>query len=365
MIKLKSLTLKYWKHISKFAACKREEKMETNGLKKLSIGVSIPEHKNREWLSFLIIMGIFLLLAPILSVHRITDFMIFCIFALSFDLLYGYMGRLSFGHLLYFGTGAYCAGLFLKYINPHPLLAILVGLLAAIILAMILGFIVVRTTGACFALMNLAFNHIGFFLVLSPLRKITNGEDGFGISASPVGFLNFNSRPIMFAFTLGCLLLVFYFLRRLTSSPYGVLIRSIKEDENRVRFLGYNTFIYKWLTFVFAGGIAGLAGTLAALNYNFVNPNVMDVHSNVGAVFACLIGGAGYLYGALAGGILYMIISNFLPIYIHRWEMFLGISLLLITFRFRKGVWGYIQSKFALLAKNKMEISPVPEEVGR
>lgn len=339
--------------------------MEANQLKQRSPEIAISQNKNREWLTFLIIIGVFLVLAPILSIHRLTDFMIFCIFALSFDLLYGYMGRLSFGHLLYLGTGAYCAGLFLKYLNPHPLLAILIGIGAAIVLAMILGFVVVRTTGACFALMNLAFNHIGFFLVLSPLRKITNGEDGFGISAAPVGFLNFSSRPTMFAFSLICLLLVFYLLRKLTSSPYGVLLRSIKEDENRVRFLGYNTFVYKWLAFVFAGGIAGLAGTLAALNYNFVNPNVMDVHSNVGVVFACLIGGAGNLYGALVGGILYMIISNFLPIYIQRWEMFLGISLLIITFRFRRGVWGYIQSQLAFLRKKKLIMSTLPEEVSR
>lgn len=331
--------------------------MEANELKKLPIEFSIPENKNREWFSFLIIMGAFLILAPILSVHRITDFMIFCIFALSFDLLYGYMGRLSFGHLLYLGTGAYCAGLFLKYINPHPLLAILIGIGVTTFLAMVLGFVIVRTTGACFALMNLAFNHIGFFLVLSPLRTITNGEDGFGLSTIPESFLDFSSRPIMFTFTLFCLLLVFYLLRKLTSSPYGVLIRSIKEDENRVRFLGYNTFIYKWITFFIAGAIAGLAGTLTALNYNYVNPNVMDVHSNVGVVFACLIGGAGNLYGALAGGIIYMIISNFLPIYIQRWEMFLGISLLIITFRFRKGVWGYIQSELGIFQRRKMAIS--------
>ncbi len=339
--------------------------MTTKPLKDLPTEFPISQNKNREWLSFLIITGVFLILAPILSVHRITDFMIFCIFALSFDLLYGYMGRLSFGHLLYLGTGAYCSGLFLKYINPHPPLAILIGIGVATLLAMVLGFVIVRTTGACFALMNLAFNHIGFFLVLSPLRTITNGEDGFGLSTVPEGFLDFSSRPIMFSFTLFCLLFVFYFLRKLTSSPYGLLIRSIKEDENRVRFLGYNTFIYKWITFVIAGAIAGLAGTLTALNYNYVNPNVMDVHSNVGVVFACLIGGAGNMYGALAGGVIYMIISNFLPIYIQRWEMFLGISLLIITFRFRKGVWGYIQTEIGIFNKRRLALGSVPGEVNR
>jgi branched-chain amino acid transport system permease protein len=328
----------------------------------LSVPLKNAPAKDYGVIGFLVIAAGFLLITPILSTHRVTDFMIFCIFAMSFDLLYGYMGRLSFGHMLFLGTGAYGSGLFIKYINGNPHLAILVGIAVAGILGMLLGLIIVRTTGACFALINLAFNHIGFFLVLSPLREITRGEDGFGVSASKLGFLNFGSRPIMFGFVLLCLLLVFYFLKRLISSPYGIMIRSIKEDETRVRFLGYNTYLYKWLTFVLAGSIAGLAGALTALNYNYVNPNAMDVNSNVGVVFACLIGGAGNLYGALIGGVTYMIISNFLPIYIHRWEMFLGFSLLIITFRFRKGVWGYFQGVWENIIKKKVIRKPIEGE---
>lgn len=314
----------------------------------------IPFSKEHRMIGFLLVAVFFLLVTPFLSVHRVTDFMIFCIFAMSFDLLYGYMGRLSFGHLLYLGAGAYACGLFVNYIHENFVLAILIGILCAGLLSMILGLIIVRTTGACFALINLAFNHIGFFLVLSPLRAITRGEDGFGVSPSKLSFINLGSRPAMFIFVLFCLLLVYYFLKRLTSSPFGILIRSIKEDENRVKFIGYNTFFYKWLTFVIASSIAGLAGSLTALNYNFVNPNVMDVNSNVGVVFACLIGGSGHLYGALVGGMIYMIISNFLPIYIYRWEMFLGFSLLIIVFRFRMGVWGYIQKLFEYLNGKKI-----------
>jgi branched-chain amino acid transport system permease protein len=309
--------------------------------------------REQELIGLLVIAGGFLLITPVLSINRVTDFMIFCIFAMSFDLMYGYMGRLSFGHLLFLGTGAYCSGLFLKYISRNPILAIIVGILVAGLLGMFIGLIIVRTTGACFALINLAFNHIGFFLVLSPLRKITNGEDGFGIHASAFGFLNFSSRTAMYWFVLICLVLVFYLLKRITSSPFGILIRSIKEDETRVKFLGYNTFLYKWVTFVLAGSVAGLAGTLTALNYNYVNPNVMDVHGNVAAVFACLIGGAGSLYGAIVGGVSYMVISNYLPIYIQRWEMFLGFALLMIIFRFQKGIWGYLQGVWEYVERKK------------
>jgi len=309
--------------------------------------------KERGFINFLVITAGFLLITPILSVHRVTDFMIFCIFVMSFDLMYGYMGRLSFGHMLFLGAGAYCSGLFIRYISGNPLLAILVGIFMAGLLAMLIGLVIVRTTGACFSLINLAFNQIGFFLVLSPLRGITRGEDGFGVRVSSFGFFNFANTTFKFWFVLLCLLLVFYLLKRVTTSPYGILIRSIKEDETRVKFLGYNTFFYKWLTFVLAGGVGGLAGTLSALNYNFVNPNMMDVHSNVGVVFASLIGGAGNLYGALVGGVVYMLISNFLPIYIHRWEMFLGFSLLIIVFKFRKGVWGNIQDIWEYIQKRK------------
>jgi len=314
--------------------------------------------REREWVGFLVVGVGFLLLVPILSTHRVTDFMIFCIFAMSFDLMYGYMGRLSFGHLLFLGTGAYCCGLFIEYVGGNPLLAILMGIVAAVLLAMLLGPIIVRTTGACFSLINLAFNQVGFFLVLSPLRKITNGEDGFGVHASSFAFFDPNGKASMYFLVFFCLLLVFYVLKRITSSPFGIMIRSIKEDENRVKFLGYNTFLHKWVTFVLAGAIAGLAGTLTALNYNYVNPNVMDVHGNVGVVFACLIGGAGNLYGVIVGSVVYMLISNFLPIYIQRWEMFLGITMLLIIFRFRKGIWGYIVEYFE---KGRLTRGPMKE----
>jgi branched-chain amino acid transport system permease protein len=291
--------------------------------------------------------------------------MIFCIFALSFDLLYGFMGRLSFGHLLYLGTGAYATGLFIKHVDKNPIISILIGVIASVAMGMILGPIVVRTTGACFALINLAFNQVGFFLVLSPLRHLTNGEDGLGIHADKIVFFDTSNQHVMFWFVFLCLLAVFHFLKQLTSSPYGLMIRCINENESRVRFLGYNTYFYKWITFVIASGIAGLAGSLTTLNYKFVNPNVLDVHSNVGVIFACLIGGAGNLYGVLLGGVLYMIISNALPRYIQSWEMFLGISLLLIVFKFRQGVWGYLENLWADYQRRRWQAKSQNEEMIR
>ena len=111
-------------------------------------------------LIFLII--VFIIFIPFLGTHRVTDFAIFCIMVLSFDFLYGYMGKLSMGHLLYLGVGAYATGLSLRYLTSNPLLAIVFGVLAACVVGMA-GFDAIRATGACFALINLAFNRVGWF----------------------------------------------------------------------------------------------------------------------------------------------------------------------------------------------------------
>ena len=157
-----------------------------------------------------------------------------------------------------------------------------------------------------------------------------------------VGFINFSNHTTVFIFSLVSLLLVVLFVRQLTNSTFGILLRSIKENETRAEFLGYNTFGYKWLAFIISTAISAFAGFLNILNYTYVTPSFIDPSRNVEVIFAGLIGGAGNVYGAVIGGVAYMTISNYLPKYIQRWEMFLGIALLLLVFRFRAGIWGYL-----------------------
>jgi len=326
-------------------------------------GKQLAKTTGRKRFSELVFLSIvFLLLIPFLGTHRATDFAIFCIFVLSFDLLYGYMGRLSFGHLLYLGVGAYAAGLSLRYITTNPLVAIVIGVLAACVTGMTAGSVAIRATGACFALINLAFNRVGWFLVMSPLKSITGGENGLSIRNLSLGLFDFRDPTFRFLFVLISLIFIFFLLRIITSSSYGVLLRSIKEDEKRVSFLGYNTYFYKWINFVIAASVAGFAGALSALNYGYINPNILDVNANSGVIFACLIGGPGHLYGAIVGGVVYMLITNLLPIYLQRWELFLGVSLLLIVFRFRKGIWGSLENLYKDLATR--EIANMSSEKG-
>ena len=214
--------------------------------------------ERNPYLILAIIAGGFILFGFSTSLPKITDFMIFCIFVLGFDLLYGHMGQLSFGHMLYLGAGSYGTAIFAAFVTSDPLVAIAVGIFTATLLAFLLGLIVVRTSGACFALLNLALNEVGAFMVLVPFPQWTGGEDGLSLFFKSYGFINFANPTFLFFFVLGSLLAVSYVIMRFVRSPYGLFLRATKENEVRVRFLGYNTYIYKLITFsyfIFHGNI--------------------------------------------------------------------------------------------------------------
>jgi len=277
------------------------------------------------------------------SLPKITDFMIFCIFVLGFDLIYGHMGQLSFGHMLYLGAGSYGTAMFVRFVSQNPFLGIICGILTATVLGFILGLVVVRTSGACFALLNLALNEVGAFMVLVPFPRWTGGEDGLSVSFDNYGFLNFGNPNFLFYFVLGSLLLVAFLIICFVRSPYGIFLKATKTNEIRVQFLGYNTYVYKLTTFVFSCAIAGFAGALNTVNLYYTNPSLIATTRNVEVIFATLMGGAGSVLGAVIGGTAFMTISNYLARYIVRWEMFLGLALLIFAFRFRKGIWGYVR----------------------
>jgi branched-chain amino acid transport system permease protein len=314
-------------------------------------------HRLRR-IDLLLVTAAFLALLPLLGMQRTTDFIIFCVYVVAFDVLYGHMGRLSFGHMLYLGTGAYGASLCAAHLSENPFVALAVAISAGAAVGLLLGPIVVRTTGACFALINLAFNMVGHFLVLIAFAHWTGGEDGASASFSKVGPLDVGDRQHMFVLALASLVGVVWLVRRLTGSPFGILLRTVKEKEERVGFLGYDTRRHKLLAFVVSTSLAAFAGGLSTLNYTYVTPSFMDPTRNVEVIFASLIGGAGSVYGALVGGVTYMTISNFLPKYIERWEMFLGIALVILVFRFRAGLWGWLVARVAPRRDSGLGVQP-------
>jgi branched-chain amino acid transport system permease protein len=298
----------------------------------------------KDW-DLLVIGAIFLALIPLVKIHRLTDFIIFCIFVLAYDLLYGYMGRLSFGHMLYFGTGAYAAALCAQYLTANLPLVLLLATASGTVVGVVLGPAVIRTTSSWFALLNLALNQVGYFLALTAFARYTGGEDGLSLSLAPLGPWNPSDPKVVFGLALILLLAVFWVVKRLTGSTFGALLRGIKENELRMRFLGYDTYRYKWLAFALSTTFAALAGALAAVNFGYVTPSLIDPQRNIEVIFAALMGGPGTLYGAILGGTLFMTVSNYLAAYIARWELFLGLALLILVFRFPKGLGPYLASR--------------------
>lgn len=295
--------------------------------------------------------------------YWMTDFLIFIILVMSYDLIYGYMGHLSFGHMLYYGTGAYATGMWIVYINGNPLYALVFGVVVSAALAALAGTVAVRVKGAAFALLNMAFNELGLFIISSVIAQYTKGDDGLIVSPKRLfGIFRLGDDITAFIIVLIVFFAMFIILRVLTRSSYGILVKSISKHEIRVRFLGYKTLRAKWVTFVIASAIAGVAGGLFTLVQGFVTPGVMRTFANIDIIFAILIGGSGTLYGAIIGGVAFMLIKSYLPLLIvsldrivpftlPQWEMWLGIILLIIVFTFRQGIVGLVGDRFVNLLK--------------
>lgn len=290
----------------------------------------------------LIISGILYAAKFFLPVTFLTDVAIFSIYVLAFDLLYGYMGWLSFGHMLYLGVGAYSAALFLKFVNPNGFVGVAVALLAGGAAGLIIGPVVLRRGGAYFALVNLAFNEIVYFLLLIPLRDYTGGNDGtyFNVTRSPIDLAN---GEVFFVFVLVCLFVAGLAFKHIVGSPFGFLLRAIKENEVKVAFLGYNPFKTKYVAFIISTVLAAFAGALYSLHYSYVAPSFIDPLRSAEVVIASLLGGPGTLFGSYVGAAALIGMKDLISMYTGSWELVLGIAIIIIMYRFKRGIWGYVE----------------------
>ena len=291
-------------------------------------------------LDLLLITAVYIALIPMLSVNMVSEIIIFSIYALSYNLLYGYMGRLSVGPMLFLGTGVYGAAMCCLYLTANPLVCILCGIICGALMGMLLGPVTVRASGASFALVNMAFNQVGFFMIQTGLAEWTGGADGKSLYFDTIGFLDFNQPMHIFGLALVCLLLAFFIMRRITDSPFGLVVKSIKEYDKRANYLGYDTHKTKVIVYVITATMSAFAGALYAIMFGYVTPSFISPTRNIEVIFATLIGGRGNIYGSLIGGAIFILISSYLPNVIQRWEFFFGVILLVSVFWFNKGVPG-------------------------
>ena len=257
-------------------------------------------------LQVLLAMGLVALLAfPFVGtdfyVQMVSRMMILAIFAMSLDLLQGVTGLVSLGHAAYFGVAGYALAFLTPAGEPVSLytsLPIAVG--ASALLALVIGFLVVRTHGIYFIMVTMAFAQMVFYVFFD--NKVLGGSDGIYINFKPdARWFDLENKQVFYYFTLACLVAVYAFLRRLLWSPFGRALAGIRVNEHRMRALGYRTFSHKLAAFTLAGALAGLAGYLWGAQTGYVNPELMGFHMSAHAIMMVILGGMGNFAGAIIG----------------------------------------------------------------
>jgi len=266
----------------------------------------------------------------------------FALFACAFNLLIGYVGLVSFGHALYFGWASYLAAHAAKVWGLPPELAIITGTATAAVLGAVAGGLAIRRQGIYFAMITLALAQMMYFFALQ--AKFTGGEDG--IQGVPRGWLfgvfDLSREMTMYLFVLIVTLAGFLFIYRIINSPFGEILKAIRENEHRVISLGYKTERYKLVAFVLSATLAGLAGSVKALVFQLAS--LTDVHWSMSGevVLMTLVGGLGTIFGPLVGAFAIVAMENYLAPF-GQWVLVIqGVIFVVCVLVFRRGIVGEI-----------------------
>lgn len=322
---------------------------------------------------FYLIIALMLLLFPFINDSRslmilFTQVFIFAIFAMSYDLLLGYTGIVSFGHAMFFGIGAYTIGIVMKRFEPtvpYFLLAVVITVLLTALLSYIVGLLTLRLKSHFYAMLTMAF--AGLFLVLAEKwRAMTHGNDGFTFRTPEI----FKDRMDFYLICLACMILVFLILNRFTNSPVGKVLQAIRENEQRTESLGFSVLQYKIIASVVSGVLAGIAGILYSMSLRFVNTSVFTMDITLDALLMTIIGGVGTLVGAIIGAGLIEFAHHWLTelAKVHwifeRWIIFFGIIYILAVMFFPKGIVGTLKDVKIKSKKQKIKESEKHKAAG-
>jgi branched-chain amino acid transport system permease protein len=299
-----------------------------------------------------IILALFLIALPLFMgvalVGLFTKILIFALLVMSLDLLVGYSGLWSFGHAAFFGIAAYTTGiLIVRYDITSFWLSAPAGVLMAVIAACIFGFIALRVSALYFLLITLALGQLVFGLVNTSIGKLgalTGGNDGLvGITYPDMG-LSFSSTSYYY-FVLVIFVICALLLYLLTRSPFGYGLRGIRESEIRMRCLGYNTWLYKYIAFIVASLFAGIAGVLYIHFNHFISPASVGI-GNAGIIWLMLIiGGTGTLWGGIIGSGVLLVLQYYISVFTpERWPLIMGVCFIAVVMFFRGGIFTYLSN---------------------
>lgn len=339
--------------------------MSTEGITARIVGFGNRAIRNgwtRERFALLATVGAVLFsFGPSFQVFLFTEFLIISLFAVAFNLLYGYTGLLSFGHAMFFAGGAYGLAMVYQYAQPvivaavgdglAPLFILLFGGLAGVVLvglvAIPVGWLSVRLEEIYFALITLAFGMLSYSIILQDPYGITNGYDGLLVILGTAEFgvveIGLSDRRIYYFITLGVVLASGYWLWRIVHSPFGLVCRSIRESPDRAAALGIDVRHHQWITFIISAVFVGIAGVLMAGLVNVASPEHSYWTTSAIPVVATVIGGATYFAGPIVGAFVFLYvrwgISRFPALEAH-WEFFFGAMIIIVVLYFKQGAAG-------------------------
>lgn len=295
-----------------------------------------------QWVAFAIMVAV-LAVAPF-AVYPVfmMKVMCFALFACAFNLLLGFGGLLSFGHAMFLGTAGYVSAHAAKVWGLNPEWCVLLGTLTSGLLAVLVGMLAIKRQGIYFAMITLALAQMIFFFSLQ--APFTGGEDGIqGVPSGLLfGFIDLNDPMNMYMFVMAIFLAGFLLIWRVVHSPFGQILKAIREHQDRATSLGYDTDTFKLLAFVISGALAGTAGATKALVFQLAS--LTDVHWSMSGevVLMTLVGGMGTLFGPVVGAAVIVTMQNYLA-QLGAWVTVVqGVVFVICVLAFRRGVIGEI-----------------------
>ncbi|MBA4396864.1 MAG: branched-chain amino acid ABC transporter permease [Syntrophus sp. (in: bacteria)] len=295
--------------------------------------------------------------------NMLTEIIVFALFAVSYNLLLGYAGLLSFGHAMFFGTGAFTVAVALIHI-PGLSMWSAIGLALAMTTAVgfIAGSLLLRHKGSYFALLTLAFNSL-FYAVATKWHTITGGDDGLSFTRPDLalGFITIKLAPLtnFYYFTLFFVGAAIVFCWYFTQTAMGQTVLMMRENEERMKFLGYNTNISRLILFTFTGAVAGLAGAFYALHFQFCSQSAISIDMGTTVLLMTFVGGRGTFWGPILGAAVYIILQNYLSDITARWPLFMGLIFIFMVLVIPGGLSQIIQSVKTMFAGKRGTGDPI------
>lgn len=276
------------------------------------------------------------------------------LFACSLNLIFGYAGLLSFGHAAFFGLAAYGTGYMLKEMSFTPELALLISFAGTLLIAFIFGMLAIRRQGIYFAMITMALSQLVYFFIVT--APFANNEDGYqGIPRGKLfGILDLRDDITMYYFVIAVVVLVWWGVYRIINSPYGEVLKAIKNNEQRVLSLGYNVNNCKLMAFVISGGVAGVAGSLKAMVFGMASLSDVHWHLSADGVIMMILGGFGSIISPVLGAFIMVSVLYFLSGHFDSLvSVIMGVIFVCCVMSFRGGIIEIIRKLFGRLAKAK------------